>query len=69
MKTSLFFKGNIEGSVAICNIAMLDKHSTGPMRMILPAEFCSEDVKDCEVSISLKDFNRLEKLGKIIYKW
>ena len=68
MKTKLYFKGNIEGDFAVCNIAELSKHSNKPNVMLLPSAYCVEHVEDCEIEISLSDFNKLEKKGVIIYK-
>jgi hypothetical protein len=67
METYFKFKGNIEGNVAICNVSECTKHSSKPNTMILPAEYCNELVKD-EVTISKRDYNRLNKTGKIIFK-
>lgn len=67
METYFKFKGNIEGDVAICNVSECTKHSSKPNTMILPSVFCEEIVKD-EVTISKRNYNRLEKICKIIYK-
>lgn len=67
METQLKFKGNIEGSVAICNVSECTKHSNTPNQMIIPAEYCTELVRD-EITISKRNYNRLEKTGKIIFK-
>jgi len=67
METILHFRGNIEGDFAVCNISEPSKHSTKPNEMYIPAEFCSEH-SDCEIHVSKRHFNRLEKAGKITYK-
>ena len=69
MKTKLYFKGNIEGDYAVCNITELSKHSNKPNVMFLPSAHCVEYMEDCEIEISLSDFNKLEKKGVIIYKY
>ena len=60
------FKGNIEGDVAICNVSECTKHSSKPNTMILPSEFCREELGD-EIHITKRNFNFLEKNGRIIY--
>ena len=67
METNYHFRGNIEGKIAICNISECCSHSTKPNEMILPSEFCVEN-NDCDIVITKRNFNKLEKAGKIIYK-
>ena len=67
METYLKFKGNIESNIAICNVSECSKHSSKPNTMILPAKYCRELVKD-EITISKREYNRLYKTCKIIFK-
>jgi len=66
METQIHFQGNIEGDVAICNVSKCTKGSR-PNIMILPARYCQE-LEDCEIIISKRNYNRLERTGKIIFK-
>ena len=68
-QNNYYFSGNIEGEIAICNIAPSGLYKNGHkvITMEVPAKFCKENT-DSEISINKATFNRLNKQGKITYK-
>ena len=66
-KRNFYFQGNIEGNVVICNISEPCQFSRKPHILLIPAQFCNELIDD-EIEISVRDYNRLERAHKLIFK-